>query len=69
MRHVARWCSNVAAPAIASAAAANSREIVFVCGMGLFAYGLAQVSMPAAFIIPGAILVWLAIPPQVPKRK
>jgi hypothetical protein len=41
----------------------NSRELVFAAGLALVAYGLSLVSTAAAFIIPGPMLVWLAIPP------
>jgi hypothetical protein len=62
MRHVARWCSRFAE--VSSAALrANAREIVFVSGLLLTSYGLSLVSQAAAFIVPGSILIWLAIPP------
>jgi hypothetical protein len=60
MRHAARYLSE--------AAAMNSRELVFAAGLALVAYGLSLVSTAAAFIIPGAVLVWLAIPPPTAKR-
>jgi hypothetical protein len=43
---------------------ANVRELVFCVGLGLVAGGLALVSIPAALIVPGVVLVWLAIPPR-----
>jgi hypothetical protein len=56
MRHVARWCSE------------NVRELVFTLGLVLMSGGLSLVCVPAALIVPGALLVWLAIPPT-PGRK
>lgn len=46
---------------------ANVREIVFAIGLALMTGGLALVSVPAALIVPGVLLVWLAIPPRGPK--
>jgi hypothetical protein len=40
----------------------NPREVVFGVGMLLLSYGLWLVSVPAALITPGLILIWLAIP-------
>lgn len=65
MPHVARWFSEIAAPVVA----ANVRELVFALGLVLLAAGAALVYPPAGLIVPGAILVWLAIPPATPKRK
>lgn len=53
MPAVAHWCSE------------NVRELVFVFGLVLVSSGLALVSVPAALIAPGAVLVWLAIPPSI----
>lgn len=52
MPHVAHWCSE------------NARELVFAFGLVLLSSGLALVSVPAALIAPGAVLIWLAIPPS-----
>ena len=41
----------------------NIRTMVFAAGLVLMAYGLALVSLAAACIVPGSILMWLAIPP------
>jgi hypothetical protein len=38
-------------------------DIVFTFGLVLLTAGLALLSTPAALIVPGALLVWLAIPP------
>jgi hypothetical protein len=46
---------------------ANVRELVFLVGLALLAGGLALVSIPAALIVPGSLLVWLAIPPREKK--
>lgn len=42
----------------------NVREIVFCAGLVLLSGGLALVSWAAALAVPGAVLVWLAIPPR-----
>jgi hypothetical protein len=68
MKHVARWFSN-AWPVVATAIMASSRELIFAAGMLLLAYGLSLVFWPAAFVVPGSILVWLAIPPTVNRSK
>lgn len=49
-------------------AAENAREIVFAAGLVLMSSGLALVCVPAALIVPGAILTWLAIP-AVPRAR
>jgi hypothetical protein len=41
----------------------------FSSGWLLLASGLAILSTAAALIVPGAILVWLAIPPAARQRK
>lgn len=50
-------------------AAENVRTAVFLFGLALLASGLAVLSTAAALIVPGAILVWLAIPPVARQRK
>jgi hypothetical protein len=47
----------------------NGRTAVFLFGLALLASGLATLSTAAALIVPGAILVWLAIPPAARQRK
>jgi fucose permease len=47
----------------------NGRTAVFLCGLLLLASGLAILSTAAALIVPGALLVWLAIPPAARQRK
>lgn len=82
MKHVARWFSKVrlvlvavlayVAPWVAVAwrfGAENARELVFAFGLSLVAYGLSIWSVAAAYIVPGSILVWLAIPPAVKRSK
>ena len=68
MRRAARWCSE-AARLVGRGLAASVRELVLVVGLLLLSTGLAQIYRPAAFIVPGAILIWLAIPPAQPERK
>jgi hypothetical protein len=48
---------------IASAVATNigMRELTLYTGLGLTGYGLYQIYPPAAFIIPGAVIVYVAI--------
>jgi hypothetical protein len=50
-------------------ATTNARELVFAAGLALIAYGLSLVSAPAACIVPGGILIWLAIPPATKRSK
>lgn len=64
MRRVAPWFSSAAA-----FVAENIRTAVFIAGLGLLAYGLGLLSVAAACIVPGSILVWLAIPPAVQRGK
>jgi len=64
MRDVARWFSNAVA-----FAGEHLRTMVFAGGLALTAYGLALVSVAAACIVPGSILMWLAIPPAVKRSK
>lgn len=59
MRAAALWFSNNI----------GARELVLVAGLALVAFGLAQLSTAAALIVPGAILVYLAIPPATPRKK
>ena len=40
---------------------ANLRLIVAACGMALLAYGLALAWLPLAFIVPGGLLVIVAV--------
>lgn len=54
---------------LSEAATANTRELVFAVGLALIAYGLSLVSTAAACIVPGTILVWLAVPPAVKRSK
>lgn len=50
-------------------AAENARELVFFCGLSLVSVGVGLIYLPAALIVPGAILTWLAIPPAPRARK
>jgi hypothetical protein len=49
---------NIASAALKSV---GMREIFLISGLGLLGYGLSLVFWPAAFGIPGAILVFVAI--------
>lgn len=44
-------------------AAKNTREVIFAVGLLQLAGGVAFWSVPAALIVSGSLLVWLAIPP------
>lgn len=59
----------IGATLIGGWSAENARELVFGAGLVLMSSGLALVSIPAALIVPGAILTWLAIPPAPRARK
>lgn len=39
----------------------DSRTVIFVIGLGLVSGGLVMVYIPAALIVPGAVLVALAV--------
>jgi len=42
-------------------------ELFLAAGLGLLGYGLWLTPwQPAAFIVPGAALVWMALPPRRP---
>jgi hypothetical protein len=56
MKHMAAWV------------ALNARETIFAAGLLLLSGGVALWSVPAALIVSGALLVWLAIPPSRPKE-
>lgn len=45
------------------------REVLLVLGLALVATGLAMVYVPAALIVPGAVLTWLAVTPLRPSRR
>ena len=46
-------------------AACGPREIIATLGLGLIAAGLAMVSVPAALVVTGALLLGLAVWPLV----
>lgn len=39
----------------------DARDLVMIAGLALLAIGLFQVSVPAAFIVPGAVLTFVAL--------
>lgn len=41
-------------------------EVVLGVGVGLLSVGLALAWMPGAFLVPGAVLVWIALPSRQP---
>lgn len=45
----------------AIAAAFGPRDLLLFSGLALAGYGLALVSLPAAFIVPGAVLTAVAV--------
>lgn len=44
-----------------AAAQVDARDMVLVLGLGLLAAGLYQLSPPAAFIVPGMVLTYVAV--------
>lgn len=49
--------------------AANLPELLFVLGLVLVTAGCALVSFPAALIVPGVALIWLAFWLAMPKKE
>lgn len=45
----------------AAALADRERDLVLLAGLGLAGYGAAQIFLPAGFLLPGAVLVYVAI--------
>lgn len=39
----------------------DTRDMFLLIGLGLLAYGLTLVWLPGAFIVPGAILLYIAL--------
>lgn len=62
MRPIGLTISRVSAR-VAKIAAANldARDLVLAAGLGLLAAGLYQVLEPLAFIVPGAVLTYVAV--------
>lgn len=57
----------VSAAGRAVAAEIGRDELFLVAGLGLVGYGLWLTPwQPAAFIVPGVALVWMALPPRHP---
>lgn len=54
--------------ALLAFAVVNVRELIFTLGLLLVTAGLALVSLPAALIVPGAVFMWLAIPPRATEK-
>lgn len=44
-----------------AAAQVDARDLVLALGLGLLSAGLYQVFVPAAFIVPGAVLTYVAV--------
>lgn len=40
------------------------REIILIAGFFLFGFGLWLIYQPAAFIVCGALLMWVGLPPR-----
>lgn len=53
----------------------DARDLTLAAGLALAAWGAAQYSAPLGALVPGAVLLWLAIGPDVvrefrrPERK
>ena len=58
MRKILRTIGDVI---IVIASQFDQRDILLYAGLALAAYGLSMISMPAAFIVPGAVLAGVAI--------
>jgi hypothetical protein len=41
-------------------------ECLLLIGLGLVAYGLSLVSTSAAFVVPGGVILWVAMPSRSP---
>jgi hypothetical protein len=39
----------------------DPRDLALTAGLGLMGYGLNQIYPPAAFIVPGAVLTYIAV--------
>lgn len=44
----------------------DKADVLLLIGLGLLSSGLWQVSTAAALAVPGALLVWLALPSRPP---
>ena len=62
MRPIGQAISRAAARAAKFAVAqVDARDLVLAIGLGLLAIGLYQVFQPAAYIVPGAVLTYVAV--------
>lgn len=50
----------------AVAGAVSMGDVLLAVGLGLIAWGFWDVSRPVALGVPGAVLVWYALPPRPP---
>lgn len=41
-------------------------EAMLLIALGLLSWGCGQVWSPAALLVPGAVLLWIYLPPRVP---
>lgn len=39
-------------------------DVLLVIGVALLAYGAGLIYQPAGYLVPGAVLVWIALPPK-----
>jgi len=62
-----RWCLLMMQTAANRIAAEIGRdELVLLLALGLIGAGLWQVWWPGTFIVPGLVLLWLALPSRAP---
>jgi len=62
-RVVSRSAARVRAVAGAVAERIEPSIVTFIAGLLLVGAGLYQLAPPAAYIVDGAILIWIALPP------
>lgn len=58
MRMVLAWLASMVGP----------KEVCLLSGLALLSWGCALIWSPAGFVVPGSILVWMALPPRPPKQ-
>lgn len=44
--------------------AIDAEDIQFYLGLALLTYGARLIYLPATYLVPGAALIWIALPPK-----